>query len=167
MLSTSIVGSQMMKGRAWIGVAGFCLLCVAAEPSYAQGWPNKPVRIVAPFAPGGAADTLGRLVADPLSIAFKQQFFVENRAGAGGLIGAASVATAMPDGYTFVVSGIASHVIAPAMSANPSFDPVHDFTHIAYLGGPPVLWIVNPSHPAKDFKELLAYLKASPTPVDY
>src|SRR5262249_52002036 len=167
MLSASIVGSEEMKRIGSIGVVLFAVLCVAIKPLHAQGWPNKPVRIVAPFAPGGAADTLGRLVADPLSIAFKEQFFVENRAGAGGMIGASSVATAAPDGYTFVVSGIASHVIAPAMSANPSFDPVRDFTHIAYLGGPPVLWIVNPAHPAKDFKEFLAYAKASPTPIDY
>ena len=150
-----------------IAVVLLSLLCVAIEPSHAQVWPNKPVRIVAPFAPGGAADTLGRLVADPLSAIFKQQFFVENRPGAGGMIGAASVATAAPDGYTFVIAGIASHVIAPAMSPNPGFDPVHDFTHIAYLGGPPVLWIVHPSHPAKDFKEFLAYAKATPKPLDY
>jgi tripartite-type tricarboxylate transporter receptor subunit TctC len=110
-----------------IGVVLLSLLCLAIRPSHAQVWPNKPVRIIAPFAPGGAADTLGRIVADPLSSIFKQQFFVENRAGAGGMIGAAAVATAAPDGYTFVVSGIASHVIAPAMSPNPGFDPVHDF----------------------------------------
>jgi tripartite-type tricarboxylate transporter receptor subunit TctC len=143
------------------------VLCLAIKPSHAQVWPNKPVRIIAPFAPGGAADTLGRIVADPLSSTFKQQFFVENRAGAGGMIGATTVATAPADGYTFVVSGIASHVIAPAMSPSPSFDPVRDFTHIAYLGGPPVLWIVHPSHPAKDYREFLTYAKASPKPLDY
>jgi len=143
------------------------LLCLAIKPSHAQVWPNKPVRIVAPFAPGGAADTLGRIVADPLSSIFKQQFFVENRPGAGGMIGAAAVATAAPDGYSFVVSGVASHVTAPAISANPGFDPVRDFTHIAYLGGPPVVWIVHPSYPAKDYKEFLAYAKASPKPLDY
>ena len=127
-------------------------LCLASGHLHAQNWPSKSVRIVAPFAPGGAADTLGRIVAEPLSSAFKQQFFVENRAGAGGMIGAAAVAQAAPDGYTFVVSGVASHVIAPAMSPNPGFDPVRDFTHIAYLGGPPVVLIVNPSHPAKDLQ---------------
>ena len=138
-----------MKSIGQAGVTLLFLLCLADQSAHAQAWPNKPVKIVAPFAPGGAADTLGRIVAEPLSVAFKQQFFVENRAGAGGMIGAASVATAAPDGYTLVVSGVASHVIAPAMAANPSFDPVRDFTHIAYLGGPPVLWIVNPEHPAK------------------
>jgi tripartite-type tricarboxylate transporter receptor subunit TctC len=159
--------SQREADMMRIVVVLLSLLCFAIKPSHAQVWPNKPVRIVAPFAPGGAADTLGRIVADPLSNIFKQQFFVENRPGAGGMIGATAVATAAPDGYTFVVSGIASHVIAPAMSPNPGFDPVRDFTHIAYLGGPPVLWIVNPSHPAKDFKEFLAYAKTSTKPLDY
>ncbi|MBX9773713.1 MAG: tripartite tricarboxylate transporter substrate binding protein [Xanthobacteraceae bacterium] len=148
-------------------VALVSLLVLASADAHAQAWPNKPIRIVAPFAPGGAADTLGRIIADPLSAAFKQQFFVENRPGAGGMIGAAAVATAAPDGYTFVVSGVASHVIAPALSPNPGFDPVRDFTHIAYLGGPPVLWIVNPAHPAKDYKEFLAWAKANPKPIDY
>src|SRR5262245_27915035 len=148
------------------GAALLCLLCGAAA-AHAQAWPDRPVRIVAPFAPGGAADTLGRIVAEPLSQTFKQQFFVENRAGAGGMIGAASVATAAPDGYTFVVSGVASHVIAPAMSSNPGFDPVHDFTHIAYLGGPPVLFIVNQAHPAQDFRQFLTWAKASLQPIDY
>ncbi|MEA2945572.1 MAG: hypothetical protein QOI40_902 [Alphaproteobacteria bacterium] len=134
---------------------------------HAQAWPSKPVRIVAPFAPGGAADTLGRIIVEPLSGIFRQQFFVENRAGAGGMIGAGSVAAAAPDGYTFVVSGVASHVVAPAMSPNPGFDPVRDFTHIAYLGGPPVLFAVNDAHPAKDFRQFLAWAKANPQPIDY
>src|SRR6266566_6253219 len=101
-----------------------CVLGLAAGTAQAQGWPTKPVRIVAPFAPGGAADTLGRIIAEPLSNAFRQQFYVENRGGAGGIIGAASVATAAPDGYTFIVSGIASHVIAPSISPNPGYDPM-------------------------------------------
>lgn len=143
------------------------LLMLTNELAHAQAWPNKPVKVVAPFAPGGAADTLGRIIAEPLSQAFKQQFFVENRPGAGGMIGAIAVATAAPDGYTFVVSGVASHVIAPAMSASPGFDPVRDFTHIAYLGGPPVVFMVNPGHQARDFKEFLAWAKASPKPIDY
>ena len=120
----------------WLVLASVMLL--ATLPAKAQdGYPSKQVTVIVPFAAGGTADILARMVADHLSSVFKQQFFVENRAGAGGMIGAASVATAAPDGYTLVVSGVASHVIAPAMAANPSFDPVRDFTHIAYLGGPP------------------------------
>jgi tripartite-type tricarboxylate transporter receptor subunit TctC len=156
-----------MKTVAGLGLVLLSILYFGASAAYPQAWPSKSVRIIAPFAPGGAADTLGRVVADPLSQIFKQQFFVENRAGAGGMIGAQAVAQAPPDGYTLVVSGVASHVTAPAMAANPGFDPVHDFTHITYLGGPPVLFMVTPSHPAKDFKEFLAWAKASPKPIDY
>jgi tripartite-type tricarboxylate transporter receptor subunit TctC len=143
------------------------VLGAAQAQSQTQIWPTKPVRIVAPFAPGGAADTLGRIVAEPLGNIFRQQFFVENRGGAGGLIGAASVATAAPDGYTFIVSGVASHVIAPSISPNPGFDPMRDFTHIAYLGGPPVVWIVNPTLPVRSYRELIDHIRRSPTPVDY
>ena len=144
-----------------------CMFGFAAGAAQAQSWPTKPVRIVAPFAPGGAADTLGRIIAEPLSGVFHQQFYVENRGGAGGLIGAASVATAEPDGHTFIVSGVASHVIAPSISPNPGFDPLRDFTHIAYLGGPPVVWIVHPSLSVHSYRELIAYARKSPTALDY
>src|SRR5437762_181459 len=140
---------------------------LGAAQAQTQTWPTKPVRIVAPFAPGGAADTLGRIIAEPLGTALRQQFFVENRGGAGGLIGAASVATAAPDGYTFIVAGVASHVIAPSISPNPGYDPMRDFTHIAYLGGPPVVWIVHPSLGINSYKDFIAYAKRSPKAVDY
>src|SRR3990170_5799246 len=89
------------------------LLSALLDQAPAQTWPSRPVKVVVPFAPGGSADTLGRIAAEHLSKAFNQQFFVENRAGGGGLVGAKIVATAEPDGYTFGVSSIASHVIAP------------------------------------------------------
>ena len=87
------------------------IACFAPAPADAQDWPTRPVKIVSPFAPGGGADTLGRLAAEQLSMVLGQQFYVENRAGGGGLIGAAAVAAAEPDGYTLVVSGIASNVL--------------------------------------------------------
>jgi tripartite-type tricarboxylate transporter receptor subunit TctC len=134
---------------------------------YAANWPEKPVRIVAPFAPGGSADTLGRLVAEQLSSSFGQQFFVENRPGAGGLIGAAMVASSPPDGYNLVVSGIASHVIAPAINSNAGFDPINDFSHIAYFGGPPIVFIAHPSLGVKSLRELLALARNSNEPMGY
>src|SRR5262245_25610463 len=151
---------------AVVALAGFALSLIHTS-AWAQTWPAKPVRIVAPFAAGGAADTLGRLIAEPLSSAFGQQFFVENRGGAGGLIGAASVATAAPDGHTFVVSGVASHVIAPSISPNPGFDPLRDFTHIAYLGGPPVVLLVHPSLGVTSYRDFLALARRSPKSLDY
>src|SRR5204862_1250075 len=97
---------EMMRRLSFALIAA----CVAAwcGPADAQDYPNKPVRIVAPFAPGGSADTLGRLIAERLSETLKQQFFVENRAGAGGVIGSQAVASSPPDGYNLVISGIAS-----------------------------------------------------------
>src|SRR5262249_5054830 len=103
----------------------------------AQAWPSKPVRVVVPFAPGGTADTLGRLVTTKLSETFKETFVVENRGGAGGVVGSELAAKSAPDGYTLLVSGVASHCIAPALSKNFPFDPLRDFTHIALFGGPP------------------------------
>ena len=115
-------------------------------PAQAQSWPNRPVKIIAPFAAGGAADTLGRIIADHLSTAFRQQFFIENRGGAGGIaVGAQAGAAAEPDGYTLVISSIASNVMAPVFNAHAGYDGLRDFTHIAYLGGPPVVMIVHPS----------------------
>jgi tripartite-type tricarboxylate transporter receptor subunit TctC len=138
-------------------LAAAALFCGFAS---AQSWPAKPVRIVVPFAPGGTADTLGRLVAHQLSQSFKESFVIENRGGAGGVIGSDLVAKADPDGYTLVVSSVASHCIAPAMRKDFPFDPLRDFTHIALFGGPPGVLVINPSLPVTDLKQFLAYAKS-------
>jgi len=132
-------------------------LAIAVGPvARAADWPVRPVRIVAPSTPGGAADLFGRLMADHLSEILKERFYVDNRAGGGGLIGAQIVAHAEPDGYTFVTSSIAYHAIAPAASQNPGFDPIRDFTHIAYMGGPPTVFVVNPALNVRSLAELAA-----------
>ncbi len=133
----------------------------------AQGWPTKPVRIIAPFAPGGSADTLGRIVAAKLTENLKENFVVENRPGAGGVIGSDFVAKAAPDGYMLVVSGVASHAVAPALPRGTPYDPVKDFTHIALFGGPPAVLVVNPALPVKDLNELVALLKKEPGKYSY
>ena len=125
-------------------------------------YPNKPIRIVVPYAPGGSSDTLGRLIARHLQEALKQTVVVENKGGAGGAIGSREVAKAAPDGYTLVVSGIGSHVIAPVDAPN-SFDPMKDFSHIALLGGPPLGMVVNAEQPIKDVKGFIAYVQSRPT----
>jgi tripartite-type tricarboxylate transporter receptor subunit TctC len=119
-------------------------------------WPTKPVRIVVPFAPGGAADTLGRLYADALSAAFGKPFYVENRLGGGGLIATEAVARADPDGLTLMVSGIPTHVLGPAMNKTAGFDAVRDFTHIAYFGGTPNVLVVHPAFGAKTYRDFVA-----------
>ena len=117
---------------------------LAAAPAWPQQYPAKPVRVVVPFLPGGTADTLGRIVALKLTDSLGQNFVVENRPGAGGLVGSELASKTAPDGYTLLVSGIASHAIAPALAAKPPFDPLRDFTHIALFGGPPAVFAVHP-----------------------
>jgi tripartite-type tricarboxylate transporter receptor subunit TctC len=147
-----------------------CLLVMAMlfplAASAQADWPQKPVKVVVPYAPGGSADTLGRLIARHLSEAFKQPFIIENRAGAGGIIGSQLVSKAPPDGYTLVVSGIGSHVIAPVESPS-AFDPIKDFSHIALLGGPPLVMVVNAELPVKDVKGFIAYVNANPKGVSW
>ena len=141
--------------------------CLGIACAHAQSYPSKPVRIVVPFAPGGTADTLGRIATARLTDSLGQTFVVENRPGAGGLVGSDLVAKSAPDGYTLVVSGVASHAIAPALAAKPPFDPVKDFTHIALFGGPPAVLGVHPSLPAKDLKGFVALAKARPGQLTY
>src|SRR5215213_3321912 len=131
------------------------------QTSQGQTWPAKPVKIISPFAPGGSSDTLARILADQLSKKFNQQFFVENRGGSGGLIGSAAVAAAEPDGYTLGITSIGSHVIAPSTNANAGFDPVRDFSQVAYLGGPPIVVLVHPSLGAKSIADFRTAAKAN------
>lgn len=148
----------------------FVLAILAAWPAgsaLAQPWPARTVRIIVPFAPGGTADTLGRIVAGKLTESFGQTFVVENRPGAGGVLGADLVAKSAPDGYTLVVSGVATHAVAPALSPKFPFDPVKDFTHIALFGGPPSVFAIHPSLPAKDLKALVALARARPGEMSY
>jgi tripartite-type tricarboxylate transporter receptor subunit TctC len=147
--------------------SAFLVLIVFTSGVLAQSWPAKPVRIIAPFAPGGSADTLGRIVAQKLTESVKETFIVENRPGAGGVIGSDIVAKAAPDGYTLLVSGVASHAVAPALPRGAPYDPVKDFTHIALFGGPPAVLVVNPNVAAKDLKEFVGLLKKEPGKYSY
>ena len=160
----------MRRPLAQNAVAIAAILGAMAVPLTGAGgadWPARPVRVIVAYSAGGANDLLGRVFAERLGDAFGQQFFVENRTGGGGLIGTAAVARAEPDGYTLIVSGMPSHVLAPAMNRNAGFDPVRDFTHIAYLGGPPNVFAVHNSSPAKTFKELLALMRARTDGLEY
>ena len=151
--------------RAALLVLGFFL--VAGDAHAAEAWPTRPVRIVVPYGPGGTADFFGRIAADQLTKAFGQQFVVENRAGAGGLVGSELVAHAAPDGYTLEISGVASHIMAPALRPDLTFDPVNDFTHIVLLGGPPDVIAVNTGVDAHSFADLVALSKATPGGLSY
>src|SRR5262249_18849898 len=116
-----------------------------------------PIRLVVPLAAGGAADTIGRLFAAPLSAALGQQFVVENRPGAGGILATEAVARSEPAGYTLMVSGMTCLVLEPAMTRNVNFDPMRDFTDIAYFGGTPAVLVVHPSLGVTNLKEFSAW----------
>lgn len=141
--------------RKFLAAALAATFSLGALAQTATDWPQKPVKIVVPFAAGGSSDTLGRGIALQLQTALKQSFVIENKGGGGGTIGSAQVAKSPADGYTLVVSGIASHVIA--LAENKAFDPMADFTHIALLGGPPLVLVAHPSFPANNLQEFVAY----------
>jgi len=143
----------------WTGV-------VATTATAAEPWPMRPVRLVVPFSAAGTADLLARLVAERLGATLGQPFVIENRPGAGGIIGQEQVARAAPDGYTLVISSLGSFVINPVFTPVP-FDPFKDFTHIAYLGGQPVVLMANKDLPYKTLGELVTYAKAHPGAVSY
>lgn len=139
---------------------------VASAPAGAQGWPQRPVRVVIPYAPGGGSDLLARLTADKLTRGLGQQFVADNRPGASGAIGSDIVAKATPDGHTLVISGIGSHVVAPAV-APVSFDPVRDFTHIAFLGGFPAVLTVPAGTGSRSLKDFVALARPAGDGITY
>ena len=156
----------MASGLArWMVAIGAVLWLIGT--ANAADWPTKPVHVIVAYAAGGANDLLGRVFAEQLTQALGQPFLVENRTGGGGLVGTEYVARSQPDGYTLIVSGMPSHVLAPAMNKNAGFDPVRDFTHIAYLGGPPNVFAVHNSSPAKSFHDLLDLMRKQPGGVEY
>src|SRR6202451_337118 len=159
--------NQMMDRRAVVGGLAAGVLAPSAFAAAADDWPERPVRIVVPFSAGGAADTFGRFYADALSAAFGKQFYVENKVGAGGMIGTEEGARAKPDGYTLVVSGIPTHVLGPAMNKNVSFDPMRDFTHIAFFGGAPNAFVVHPDFGVRSFADFMARAKSESGGIEY
>ena len=134
----------------------------AAAPAAAQSFPNKPVTLVVPFAAGGSTDLVARTVAQAMSTHLGQQVLVDNKGGAGGNLGASFVAKAAPDGYTILMGTIATHALVASLYAKPPFDPVKDFTPIAWLVTVPNVLTVNKDYPAKDVKELISRLKEKP-----
>ncbi len=131
--------------------------------SCAQTYPSKPIKIIVPFTPGSATDVMARVVGERLSPVFGQPVLVENRPGAGGPIGSEAVRQASAlDGYTLVVSGIASHVIAPQLPQGTPYDPVKDFAPITLLGIAPTVLVVTPDLPAKSVQDLISLAKAKP-----
>ena len=159
----------MRPSVKWTATCAAALVAafLSAASAQAETWPTRPVRIVNTFAAGGAADILARLVADALSKAFHQQFFVETRAGAGGVIGVQSVVNTPPDGYNFVITNVSLLALDPTSKPHLGFDPSRDLVNIAYIAGSPVVLSVNPASKMKTLANFIARAKASSRPLTY
>jgi tripartite-type tricarboxylate transporter receptor subunit TctC len=141
-------------------LAGISLMQAMPE-AHAQNYPNHPVKVIVPFAPAGPTDVMARLIAQKLSENLKQQFYIENHAGAGGNLGMTAAAKAAPDGYTIMVAS-SSFVVNPSLYAKNPYDAFKDFAPITLAAASPNILVVNPEIPAKTVKELIELLKANP-----
>jgi tripartite-type tricarboxylate transporter receptor subunit TctC len=142
------------------------LLCAAAVPASAEDWPQRVVRVVVPYAPGGNADTIGRFTAQALTAGIGAQFVVENRPGAGGAIGTEFVAKAAPDGYTLCVCALSQMAPVPLMQ-KVAYDPLKDFVPVAEIGANGFVITVSPAVPTATLQEFIAYVKARPGQLHY
>jgi tripartite-type tricarboxylate transporter receptor subunit TctC len=145
------------------------LLCLmlAAGAVQAQGYPSKPVRVIVPFPPGGTTDIVARLVADQLASTLGQPAVIENRAGAGGAIGATEIARAAPDGYTLGLATVSTHGVNPAINPKLAYDPLRDFTPISNLASVPNVVSAHPALGISDLKQLVERAKANPGKITY
>jgi tripartite-type tricarboxylate transporter receptor subunit TctC len=148
-------------------VAALALTLAALSAPAAAQYPNKPIRIVVPFPPGGATDIVTRVVADKLTQALGQPVTVENRPGAGGTLGSDLVAKAPADGYTLLMGTTSTHAVAPALYSKLAYDPLRDFTPIVNVAASPMILVVSPGLPVTSVKELIAYAKANPGKLSY
>ena len=151
--------------RAIIGA--LAVTAALAAPATAQSWPEKQVNFIVPFSAGGTTDLFGRLLANHMQQKFGKPFIVENRAGAGGNLGAAAVAKAAPDGYTFLVGTVSTHAINPFLYSKLPYDTVKDFQPVSLIARLPNILVVHPSLPANNVAELIAHLKANPDKLSY
>jgi len=135
-------------------------------PLWAQSYPNKPVKLIVPFGPGGFTDVVARIVGQKLSSNLGQQFVIENKVGAGSTIGTDFVAKSAPDGYTLVMIST-THVISPWIYKNMPYDPIKGFTSITKLVDAPYVLVVNPKVPANNVKEYIALAKSSPDKIHF
>jgi tripartite-type tricarboxylate transporter receptor subunit TctC len=156
------------KARLAALAATMCALAALLPPcAVAQAYPTKPVRLMVPFPPGGSTDIVARVVSQRLGERLGQPIVIENRGGAGGMIGTEAAAKAAPDGYTLTVGSTSTHVVAPSVYQKLDYDPVKDFAPISLIAVTPYLLVVNPAVPARSLKEFIELARARPGQLNY
>ena len=145
----------------------FSILILAATTAFAQPFPSKPTKMIVPYPPGGSADILARAIGAKVGEALGQPVVIDNRPGAGTIIGTEATAKSAPDGYTFMLGTVSSHAINPALNPKLPFDPVKDFTPLSLVASIPFAMIVHPSVPARSVQEFIALAKARPGQINY
>jgi tripartite-type tricarboxylate transporter receptor subunit TctC len=156
-----------LRSRSCPSLALLLVAAIAAGTAQAQTWPTKTVRIISPFAPGGGADITARAIGQKLSPALGQQVIIDNRGGAGGMIGVELAAKSPPDGYTLVLGTIGPIAINPSLYAKMPYDPVKDLIPITLAANALNILVVHPSLPVKNVKEFVALAKARPTDLNF
>jgi tripartite-type tricarboxylate transporter receptor subunit TctC len=150
-----------------IGCTALLAAVVEYAPAWAESYPNRPLRFIVAFAAGGAADLLARTLAQKLSERLDQQVVIDNRAGAGGVIGMQIAARSPADGYTLLMGSSSTMAIAPALYADPGYDPVRNYSAVTEAAIVPIILVVHPSVPARSVAELIQYAKARPGELSY
>jgi tripartite-type tricarboxylate transporter receptor subunit TctC len=159
------------KVQRWFEAASIVLALAfvvgSSVTAKAQTYPNKPIKLVVPFGPGGPTDVAARVVSQILPSALGQSVVIENRPGAGGSTGTRSVATAEPDGYTLLIGTSATLGVVPALMKNPGYDPIKSFVPVAKVSDSTTILIVHPNFPANNIRELVSYANANPGKLSY
>jgi len=156
-----------MQRRERVGVLGALLFATLAASAAEMSYPSRPIRFVVPFPPGGGNDITARTIGTKLTDAWGQQVVIDNRPGAGGVIGAEIAARAAPDGYTLFLGGVGSHAINPAMHKQLPYDPIKDFAPVSLIAIAPLLLVVHPGITATSVKELIALARAKPGQLNF
>lgn len=160
-----VITVGVLPSRRWLLLSALFSVGIATfgvAPSFAQNYPERPIRFIVPYGPGTATDGLARLLGESVSRQLGQQVVVENMAGANGQLGASNVARAEPDGYTVLITTNTTHASNPSLVKNLAYDPVEDFEPVTMLGSTPLALVVKPSLPAQSVAELIAYAEENP-----
>ena len=156
-----------MKRRTLLQAAGAATAVAALPEALAQAYPAKPIRLIIPFPPGGATDIFGRVLAQKLGELIGQSVVIENRPGAGGVIGSEMASKAAPDGYTILLATTSTHSIGPALNAKMPYDARRDFVPVIHLADATNILIASPTLPVNNLRELIAYAKANPGKLNF